>query len=598
MSSIDLSEKAHSLLSDCNGITTLLEEWKARNPTLNVDGLQKLTSTLLAEQKFLQKVSDTAAEDIKAVQITSSNVPYLKALVYALVASKNPVAVRKVFSYALDQFTAIDATEKFSALPSTKGHGGPKGSRQTIAQLPDPSAAPSPVPLAIKNIQSRRVKVDLVADHGKSWLCINAGSAWSLIHEFAGMEDDSDLEEEEDDYDDDNNSENDTEEGGQRTLDKGQVHGRGNMTQRPIHVSRDTHPDMTLFVRSLVLAADQNRLHYFHRPIISVRFAGIQPHENTQLEEMIYKSIRVGRVASSIADDSSVHAFPVHCVLGSMEPLTDISTMSKSTAALDASFEPFRIPVEVDDMTLFSPTLHLDITTMMALSSYLCHTIYPDPSRFNSPPLILQAKQERESPLLPLLAKVMNGRERLVISRAAASRFKSILSVIGGPEEQWRGAVLIHDPQQKEETLEKKGNEDEIKARWRQGSDWARQYNIFSNGPPRIEVIEDEDTITTTTATLSLSESEDVKEDNDNDGNISTNTEAAEPLAKVTRREKMKIADLHTKIFMTGYRERFTTLTANLAGFRSVVKTHHVPEDISIWFHSPRSLAEAKLLGG
>lgn len=56
MTSIELLEKAQSLLSECNDIVHLLEGWKTCNPTLKVDGLQKMTSTLLAEQKFLEKV--------------------------------------------------------------------------------------------------------------------------------------------------------------------------------------------------------------------------------------------------------------------------------------------------------------------------------------------------------------------------------------------------------------------------------------------------------------------------------------------------------------------------------------------------------------
>ncbi|KAF9302220.1 hypothetical protein BGZ74_005649 [Mortierella antarctica] len=502
-----------------------------------------MTSTLLAEQKFLEKVAITPAGDIKAVQITSSNVPYLKSLVAALVKSRNPVAVRKTFSYSLDPFTVIEPSEKFKALPASRLKGGP-----AIAKLTSSGVNSTPLSSKLKNLQSFHVKVDLVADHGKSWLRINAGSAWSLIHEFAGMEDDDSDEEDEDDNDDDHQTQ------------------REDLPHKPVHVSKDTHPDLALLVRSLVLAADQNRLHYFHRPLITIHFAGIQAGENTQLEEMIYKSVHVGKVAISI-EDGSFHQFPVECVLGPIEAPSRLS-LADSTPPMDAAFDPFPIPVDVDDMAYFTPTLHLDITTLMALCSILCHTVRPNPDLFTSPPLMLQAQQEHETPLLPLLAKIFHGRDRLVMSRAAATRFKSILSVIGGPEEQWRGSVIIHDPLE-EDTSDK--DKDAIRERWLKGSDWARQYGLFAASPPRIDVIEDLDT------------REPPKED--------------ESKGDMSRREQ-NMTDLHTKIFMTGHSARLTTLTANLVGYRTVIRKHQVPEDISIWFHAPRSLAEAKLPDG
>ncbi|KAF9387413.1 hypothetical protein CPC16_007047 [Podila verticillata] len=545
MTSIELLEKAQSLLSECNDIVDMLDGWKSCNPTLNIDGLQKMTSTLLAEQKFLEKVATTPAEDIKAVQITSSNVPYLKSLVAALVKSCNPVAVRKTFSYSLDPFTVIEPSEKFKALPASRLKGGP-----AITKLTSSDDNSTPLSSRLNNLQSFHVKVDLVADHGKSWLRINAGSAWSLVHEFAGMEDDDSDEEEEEDSED---------------QDDDQTHK--DQPHKPVHVSKDTHPDLALLVRSLVLAADQNRLHYFHRPLVTIHFAGIQEGENTQLEEMIHKSVRLGKVASSIKD-GSFHQFPVECVLGPIDTPSDLS-LSDSTPPTDATFNPFHIPLDVDDMAYFTPTIHLDITTLMALCSFLCHTVRPNPDLFTSPPLMLQAQQEHKTPLLPLLAKIFHGRERLVMSRAAATRFKSILSVIGGPEEQWRGSVMIHD--EEESTGDKDKDMDAIRERWLKGSDWAHQYGVFATGPPRIDVIEDLDT----------------REAPQGD----------ESKGEMSRREQ-NMTDLHTKIFMTGHNARLTTLTANLVGYRTVIRMHQLPEDISIWFHAPRSLAEAKLPEG
>ncbi|KAF9200541.1 hypothetical protein BGZ49_009207 [Haplosporangium sp. Z 27] len=586
---MELLQRAQSLFQECNDIVTSLEVWKAANPTLEVDGLQKLTSALHSEQKFLEKVASTPSEEIKPVQITSSNVPYLKSLVWALIHSKNPVAVRKVFSYTLDPFTVIEPTEKFKALPPKQGKGNPKKGGNNVMQLSNSN----PLSTTLANEQTFQVKVDVVADHGKSWLRINAGSVWSLVHEFAGMEDDSDEEEDED--------EDECEDDTQETA----THSR---TKKPIHVSKDTHPDMTLLTRSLVLAADQNKLHYTQRPDVTLRFAGILPEESPALESMIHKSVRVGSVAQSLSS-GNYESFPVKVVFGPIDSSsspTNAGTMSSTP--LDPSFAPFSIPESVDDMVLFTKTLHLDITTLMALSSFLCHVIRPDPSLFTSPPLVLQAQQEHNQPLLPLLAKIFEGRDRLVMSRTAAARFKTILTVIGGPEEKWRGQVMIHDPlENKVEVVE---DEQSIKERWVRGSDWAQQYGVFADGPPRIEVIEDiinesskqdlreQTTVSSSSSSSPLSSSPPSPSASLEMGSLELNEDSSSSLggnASGPSRRELNVTELHTRIFSTGYYARLTTLTANQVGYRAVIRMGQVPDEISVWNHSPRSLAEAKL---
>lgn len=55
---MELLQRAQSLLQECNDIAASLDQWKQQNPTLDVDGLQAMTSVLLAEQKFLTKVQE------------------------------------------------------------------------------------------------------------------------------------------------------------------------------------------------------------------------------------------------------------------------------------------------------------------------------------------------------------------------------------------------------------------------------------------------------------------------------------------------------------------------------------------------------------
>ncbi|KAF8936579.1 hypothetical protein BGZ58_004000 [Dissophora ornata] len=584
---MELLQRAQSLFQECNNIVASLEAWKEVNPTLEVDGLQKMTSALHAEQKFLEKVASTPAEEIKTVQISSSNVPYLKSLVWALIHSKNPVAVRKTFTYALDPFTVIEPSEKFKALPEKQGQPKSKrggGGGGSVMQL----STSQPLSTALTNEQTFQVKVDVVADHGKSWLRINAGSVWSLVHEFAGMEEDSDDDDDDEDEDEADNAE-------QLSDSNGRGSSAATRTRKPVHVSKDTHPDMTLLTRSLVLAADQNRLHYSHRPRVELRFAGILPEESPALEAMIHKSVNVGRVAQSI-EGGTVETFPVDVVFGPVESQSSPSIVSSTP--LDPSYAPFAIPTTVDDMVLFTKTLHLDITTLMALSSYLCHTVRPDPTLFTSPPLILQAQQEHDQPLLPLLAKIFEGRERLVMCRTAATRFKSILSIIGGPEEKWRGQVMIHDPL---EEAEEHKNEASIKERWIRGSDWARQYGVFADGPPRIDVIEDMLGSTIPTAQGlkgEQPEEEDVPDSEVFSPTLSSITDSNASNSSVPSRRELNMTELHMRIFLTGHNAQLTTLTANQVGYRTVTRMGQVPVEMSVWSHAPRSLAEAKLPPG
>ncbi|KAG0247299.1 hypothetical protein BG011_001709 [Mortierella polycephala] len=605
---MDVQEKAQALLKECKDIVKSLDAWRECNPTFDIDSLSKI---LHAEKKFLEKVVSTPAEEIKPVMIASSNVPYLKSLSWALVHSRNPVAICKTFNYVCDPFTAIVPSEKFKALPINHGQqqGGTKANRtpgkraagNNIMQL----TTSEPLSTSLSNVQTFQVKVDLVADHGKSWLKINAGSTRNLIFEFADMEDDSD-----DDQDEDSNEDSEDENAHGKN---GSSIGENRRIRNPVHVSMDTHSDMTLMTRSLVLAADQNRVHYSHVPKVTLRFAGILPEENTTVENMIGRAVRIGRVAQSMTDGIA-HQFPVDVVFGPIE--TSTSPAVKSTTSMDPFFQPFSIPQTVDDMVFFTRTLHLDITTLMALSSFLCHTIRPDPELFTSPPLVLQAKQEHDEPLLPLLSKVFEGRDRLVMTRTAATRFNSILSVIGGPEEKWRGKVMVHDPL--EESLQDGEGEDEIsiRERWVRGSDWAQQYGVFASGPPHIEVIEDILGCQGSTSNSAEEEGQHqqyaMPQPSSSSPTLMTSPPGTPTSSASTlltdlsldtgsksgpglRRRELNMSELHYKIFLTGYNARLTTITANLMGYRTMTRAGQVPSDVSVWFHPPRSLAEAKL---
>ncbi|KAG0245379.1 hypothetical protein BGW41_000006 [Actinomortierella wolfii] len=705
----------------------------------SIEGLQKLTSAIQAEIRFLEKVISTPLHEMKPVQITSSNLPYLRALVRALVRAKNPVAVRKTFEFRLGDFLFLEPANKWTGkfafedssenstqhgndgrhgaaaatgqgggLAKNRQHSGSKASSARNGSGSSAEAESSPV---------FHVKVDLVADHGTSWLRINAGSVWSLVHEFAGMEDDSDDEEEEEDDDEEE------QEGGEKRQ------------RSPVHVSKETHPDLAILTRSLVLAADQNRIHYHHIPRITLHFAGIQPGESKPLECMIFRAIETARYSQLLTESPSTYRhIPINVVMGSEEdhaPLltgggngggsgisSGAGTGTRADSIKEASvrpgkkvmrrilldqdrnmtrplmaaleddqldqlfavpvqteasehdpqegqvdiYGPYKVPKIVDDMEYFTDTLNLDITTLMALSSWLCHTFQPNPDVFTSPPLRFQAQQECQQPILPLLATIMGchgnerekslggsdqqpsryqGQRRLVVTRAAATRFLTIVNLIGGPEEKWRGRILMRDMYEKEgKDKEEDGcnptsmTEAEIRERWCQRSEWCSRYNIFSDGPPRIEIIDDvpiefrppeprrpprqrnRKKKSPPVAGQPLVEGQQQQQqqegqDDQSGSRASTPTtpEGSTTPPAVSRRQEFRdnnqgraewlkeqeMMELHTKIFMTGYQNQITTLTANLVGYRAVLRTGNVPAKLSVWFHTPRSLAEAKV---
>lgn len=58
------------------------------------------------------------------------------------------------------------------------------------------------------------------------------------------------------------------------------------------------------------------------------------------------------------------------------------------------------------------------------------------------PPIALQAEAEVESPLLPQLARLAQGR-RLIACASAVRHFEGIVSTVGGPQEQHRAGQIL-----------------------------------------------------------------------------------------------------------------------------------------------------------
>lgn len=98
------------------------------------------------------------------------------------------------------------------------------------------------------------------------------------------------------------------------------------------------------------------------------------------------------------------------------------------------------------EMSLDDPSIHdvrrvnLDITTLFALVSNLCHGHCE--LVFQEKILTQQATEERSHPLLPELLNFLIGKQ-LFVCKTALSDFQTILSTVGGPLEKQRALTLL-----------------------------------------------------------------------------------------------------------------------------------------------------------
>lgn len=98
------------------------------------------------------------------------------------------------------------------------------------------------------------------------------------------------------------------------------------------------------------------------------------------------------------------------------------------------------------ELSLDDPSIHdvsrvnLDITTLFALVSNLCHGHCE--LVFQEKILTQQAAEERGHPLLPELLNFLIGKQ-LFVCETALSDFQTILSTVGGPLEKRRAATLL-----------------------------------------------------------------------------------------------------------------------------------------------------------
>ncbi|XP_071156873.1 UPF0415 protein C7orf25 homolog [Mytilus edulis] len=95
---------------------------------------------------------------------------------------------------------------------------------------------------------------------------------------------------------------------------------------------------------------------------------------------------------------------------------------------------------ETSDNDVETKGVNLDITTMITLVSSISHGGCNFIFRENI--LSLQAKEERECPVLPALQKYLKGKE-MYVCKTALDDFQTILNTLGGENEKRRAAELL-----------------------------------------------------------------------------------------------------------------------------------------------------------
>ncbi|KAI9148558.1 hypothetical protein H9P43_010156 [Blastocladiella emersonii ATCC 22665] len=122
-----------------------------------IDGLHKLEAALRAELGFLDDLLANPAR-ITASNVASSNLAHLEAVVATLMIEPHPVAVFKTFTYSA---------------PCSECYGAEQ--RQLCVC--------SPVDRATRELE-RRVRIDVVADHGRQWIKLRASGPRAIMSEF------------------------------------------------------------------------------------------------------------------------------------------------------------------------------------------------------------------------------------------------------------------------------------------------------------------------------------------------------------------------------------------------------------------------------
>ncbi|KAI9219246.1 hypothetical protein BC828DRAFT_177249 [Blastocladiella britannica] len=318
-----------------------------------------------------------------------TNVPHLEVVVLTLCTARHPVAVMKTFAYSLP-------------CPTCQPHlstAAPSGDTDAVAMCTCP-------PAIRKNLElEQSVKVDVVANHGTTWIRLRAASARAVEREFLDdpnySESESDSDWNESDDDDDGTGLN--------------GNGRGTPDLYTLE------PASIRTLRQFVTAAAANPIHG-SAPSVVMHFTGLD-----ELDARVDRLIRSTGVLTHV---SLVQHASVAAQFAAI--LTALDTLPRH---LNAGSHPLIVPP-------LTSTVNLDGSTLIALASQLSHTHTMPESVSAQPIFAAQLESERATHLLVPLTSLL-ARHRLVATRQALAHFQTIMKSVAGPTERIRVLLLL-----------------------------------------------------------------------------------------------------------------------------------------------------------
>ncbi|KAJ9065109.1 hypothetical protein DSO57_1023209 [Entomophthora muscae] len=222
-----------------------------------------------------------------------------------------------------------------------------------------------------------------------------------------------------------------------------------------------------------------------------------------------------------------------------------------------------------DPSQVATPELNLDITTLLALASQLTYhgrfsELLPHPPRNENDALKIQLQQEKQRPIMPLLAYYLAGRI-LTTTQTCYDKFLSIISTIAGPLEALRARILFrthsNDSLLIQHDLDRR-DDDPFKG-WK--------LLVGTNSAPDVQVLPD--------------------------------SPSASFQSMIACNSLRSYTDIHIIAFGSGHQRKLTTVTANIGVARSIsgasascVYPIDFPDGDYFLVHEPRSLAENKLV--
>ncbi|TPX59939.1 hypothetical protein PhCBS80983_g02129 [Powellomyces hirtus] len=309
----------------------------------NIEGLPKFKTVVKAEEAFLKKLV-TNPSTIRGPHVSCSNIPYLSAVFQLACTEEDVTHVFRTFSYS---------------------QGG----------------------------ECERVRVDVVAGHGRRWIKVKASALKGFKNELNDY--DEDFDESDDKSGEDCTNSNSDEEA--------------------------TGPEIPIYTQAKILlrAAEQNLVHY-ERPTIEMKFLGAD-----EVDLRILHTLRsMGIVVEARTETKE-------------EIIVSVQPESPAESKVLNSGDRLTVHPNISD------DLNLDVTTLITLVTDITHKLNTIPhGALDVPPLQLQQSQEKVDPILPVLHSLLLGR-KLFTTRSALRKFLDIVKLLGGPTEWLRARGLI-----------------------------------------------------------------------------------------------------------------------------------------------------------